>query len=150
MIFCKSLAYIKHLQTVLSFMPQYLHNRHFTLDEARMALPEVRSRIKHLLSLKHRLDALNYDIFKHEYFGGRGPNGSRFHPEELEELVRIVRYFEREGILIKSIQDGLIDFPHLRPNHEEVYLCWKYDEQDIEFWHGLSDGFSGRRPLSQL
>lgn len=131
-------------------MPHYLHNRHFTLEEARMVLPEVKSKMERLLSLKSKLDIFNYDIFKHEYLGGMGPNGSKYHPEELEDLVELIRYFEKEGILLKSIQEGLVDFPHIRLNDEEVYLCWKVGELDITFWHGLTDGFGGRRPVSQL
>jgi hypothetical protein len=51
---------------------------------------------------------------------------------------------------VKSVDDGLIDFPHLRSNDEEVYLCWKLGESDIQFWHNIADGFSGRKPLKDL
>ncbi len=128
-------------------MSGYFHKRHFTLEEAREKLQSVRPQCEKLRQLKSRLDELNYNLYKHEYFGGLGPNGSKFHPVELEQLVQIMRNFEKEGIVVKSLQEGLIDFPSLRPNGEEVYLCWKLGESDIAFWHSMDGGFSGRRPM---
>ena len=110
-------------------------------------LQTVRSKCGRLQDLKFRLDELNYNLYKHEYFGGLGPNGSKFHPPELEEIVQIMRFFEKEGIIVKSMEDGLIDFPSLRPNGEEVYLCWKMGEDDIAFWHSMDGGFNGRKSL---
>lgn len=128
-------------------MPGYFHKRHFTLEEAREKLHAVRRECEELRELKWRLDKLNYNLYKHEYFGGLGPNGSKFHPAELEKLVHVMRYFEKEGIVVKSIPEGLVDFPSIRPNGEEVYLCWKLGEDDIIYWHTLDGGFSGRRPM---
>ncbi|MBX7150250.1 DUF2203 domain-containing protein [bacterium] len=131
-------------------MPQYLHNRHFTVDEARSVLKSIRPKIEEMLQLRARLTELNYDIYKHAYFGGRGPNGSRYHPDELEALVCILRDLELKGVLIKSIEEGLIDFPHVRENGEEVYLCWKIGEENIDYWHSIADGFQGRRSIDHL
>ncbi|KAB2878448.1 DUF2203 domain-containing protein [bacterium] len=128
-------------------MSAYFHKRHFTPEEAKELLQTVRPQCERLLKLKSTLDELNYNLYKHEYFGGLGPNGSKFHPPELEELVQIMRFFEKEGVVVKSLQDGLIDFPSLRPNGEEVYLCWKAGEDDIAFWHTMDGGFSGRRSM---
>lgn len=128
-------------------MSGYFHKRHFTLEEARKLLNIVRENCTRLQRLKLKLDELNYNLYKHEYFGGLGPNGSKFHPQELEELVAIMRFFEKEGIVIKSMQDGLVDFPSLRSNGEEVYLCWKLSEVDIAYWHTIDGGFNGRKSL---
>jgi hypothetical protein len=128
-------------------MSGYFHKRHFTLEEARTLLPNIRLECESLRALKLKLDELNYNLYKHEYFGGLGPNGSKFHPVELEQLVAIMRHFEKEGIVVKSLQDGLIDFPSIRPNGEEVYLCWKLGETDITFWHTIDGGFNGRKSL---
>ena len=131
-------------------MTKYLHKRHYKLDEARLALAGVKAKVLKIVALKAKLDDLNYNIYKHEYFGVLGPNGSRFHPSELESLVEIMRFFEKEGIMIKSLQDGLIDFPCLRDNGEEIYLCWKLGEEDIDFWHSIEGGFNGRKPITEL
>src|SRR6267378_4016281 len=78
-----------------------------------------------LVSLKKKLDDRGYDIYRHEYFGGTGPNGERYFPPELQRLVTIAKNLDKKGIIIKGIDAGLIDFPHVRSNGEEVYLCWK-------------------------
>jgi len=28
-----------------------------------------------------------------------------------------------------------------------VNLCWKYGEHAITHWHGLDEGYAGRKPL---
>ena len=50
------------------------------------------------------------------------------------------------GALVKDLDEGLVDFPAQREG-EEVLLCWRLGEDEISFWHGLEEGFSGRRPL---
>ncbi|MBM2840365.1 MAG: hypothetical protein HW412_893, partial [Bacteroidetes bacterium] len=57
---------------------------------------------------------------------------------------------DARGIVVKGIDEGLIDFPHIRPNGEEVYLCWKLGEDDILSWHRIEDGFTGRKSIDQL
>jgi len=46
----------------------------------------------------------------------------------------------------KDLGLGLVDFLHLREGHE-VNLCWKYGEHEIRHWHGLDEGYAGRKPL---
>jgi hypothetical protein len=129
---------------------EFVHSLHFTLDHARWTLQSIIPLVNELVSLKRDLDDRGYDIYRHQYFGGSGPNGERFFPEELVRIVEIARDIEHRGILIKGFEDGLIDFPHIRSNGEEVYLCWKLGEKDIFFWHRIPDGFAGRRPISEL
>jgi hypothetical protein len=57
----------------------------------------------------------------------------------LEEITRL-------GGAVKDLGLGLVDFPHLRGGRE-VNLCWKYGERAIGFWHGLDEGFAGRKAL---
>jgi hypothetical protein len=50
------------------------------------------------------------------------------------------------GGVPKGIEEGLVDFPHLREGRV-VNLCWKYGETRIRFWHGMDEGFASRKPL---
>lgn len=131
-------------------MPDYLHQKHFTLEEARRELTAVHALASKLVELKKQLDAKGWDVYRHQYFGGRGPNGDGRFPDEMETLVEIVKGFEQRGIIVKGLEHGLIDFPHVRANGEEVYLCWKVGEDDINFWHTIDDGFLGRRSIKEL
>jgi len=54
---------------------------------------------------------------------------------------------ENTGVVVKSIEEGLLDFPSKRFD-EEIWLCWKYGEKEIKFWHDKDSGFQGRKPIS--
>jgi hypothetical protein len=57
-----------------------------------------------------------------------------------------VRQLEHLGVLVKDLDRGLVDFPALREG-EEVLLCWEVGEDEVAFWHGIEEGFAGRKPL---
>ena len=126
-----------------------LHAKHFTLEEARELLEDIRDRISDLTRLKGEVDALGYNLYRHQVFGGPGPNGEKTHPTE-KQLLKILEELHTAGIVVKGIDSGLIDFPTIRDNGEEVYLCWMLGESTIEHWHRISDGYAGRRPISEL
>ncbi len=125
-------------------------SRHFSLEEARSLLKGLLPNLTQMVNLKRVLDSKNYDIYRHSYFGGSGPNGTKNYPPELEELVDIMTRISERGILVKSLDEGLVDFPHLRKNGEEVYLCYKLGEESILFWHTRESGFDGRRSTTEL
>jgi hypothetical protein len=50
------------------------------------------------------------------------------------------------GGVPKDVGLGLVDFPHRRAG-EVVHLCWKFGEREVRFWHGLDEGYAGRKPL---
>ncbi len=52
------------------------------------------------------------------------------------------------GCQLKDLDTGLIDFPTLFRG-DEVCLCWKLGEPSIQFWHGVQEGFRGRRPIDR-
>ncbi len=126
------------------------HKRHFSLSEARSFLPQLKIKLNEIVSLKKSLDEDGYDIYKHQYFGGIGPNGTGKFPKDMEALIKLVQGIAEEGILIKGLDNGLIDFPHVRDNGEEVYLCFQLGEDDIEYWHSIQDGFAGRKDIEEL
>ncbi len=51
-----------------------------------------------------------------------------------------------EGIEVKDLEAGLVDFYSL-VDGELAYLCWQRGEPSVRFWHSLTSGFRGRRPL---
>ncbi len=126
------------------------HKKHFTLEEARRELTAAHALTTRVVELKQSLDQRGWDVYRHEYFGGMGPDGDGSFPPEMEMLVDIVKELDRRGIVIKGLDEGILDFPHVRKNGEEVYLCWKIGEDDIQFWHGITEGFAGRKELDTL
>lgn len=129
--------------------------RYFTTEEANEALAEVRPLTEELVGhrralveLQERQAALTMRI---------AGNGGNVEPHELEEvqeqldeevagIARCVARIHEVGALVKDLDAGLVDFPALRDD-VEVLLCWRLGEEEIAFWHGLDEGFSGRKPL---
>jgi len=64
----------------------------------------------------------------------------------ITKFYESVEILENTGVVVKSIEQGLLDFPSKRFD-EEVWLCWKYGETEIRFWHEKDSGFMGRKPI---
>ena len=126
------------------------HSKHFSLAEALTILPTIKTVVEEIGRLKRQLNRKGYDVYKHQYFGGIGPNGQGVFPPDMEKLVLSVRELNDQGIEIKDLEKGLIDFPHVRSNGEEVYLCYMLGEETIVAWHQIEGGFAARRSVTEL
>ncbi|MFQ5656619.1 MAG: DUF2203 domain-containing protein [Candidatus Methylomirabilales bacterium] len=129
--------------------------RYFTLDEANALLPELRVILEHFQTRRSQLEEHQQAL--EAIRQKAGGNGYRMASEEFVRLKREAEFFLEEcntaikkietlGCLLKDLQLGLIDFPSLRDGRE-VYLCWKPDEAEVVYWHGLTEGFAGRKPI---
>lgn len=123
---------------------------YYTVEEAQNLLRSIMPTLLQMTELKRKLNEMGFDVYKHEYYGGMGPNGTGKFPNEMEELIKIVKYLSSLSIEVKNIDTALIDFRHIRNNEEEVYLCYMLGEEKIEYWHGLNEGFMGRKTLDEL
>jgi len=123
------------------------HARHFTLEEARARLPWVEAKLAALRDARARLTDLEAREVLSEGAptNGGGQRGKQV-GEAFVELQNGVAAFDHRGIVLRDLDSGLIDFPSIREG-EEIYLCWIDGEADIGFWHGLDEGYAGRRPL---
>jgi len=50
------------------------------------------------------------------------------------------------GCVVKDLDSGLLDFPSVLDD-QEVYLCWRLGEDRIRYYHGMKEGFAGRKPI---
>jgi hypothetical protein len=66
--------------------------------------------------------------------------------EEAEAVARCLERIGELGAVVKDLDTGLVDFPALRGD-EEVFLCWRLGEDEIRYWHGVDEGFAGRKEL---
>lgn len=66
----------------------------------------------------------------------------------VQRLKAAIEKIQEFGCLVKDLDTGLIDFPTLL-NGTEVYLCWKLGESGIQYWHGVDEGFRGRKLIDQ-
>jgi hypothetical protein len=135
-----------------SIEDQPANTRIFSLDEARELIPVVREAMQDIQTEKQKLDALRRQLrqLTPTMRGNGHADDAQTLENQIHAQVTILRAaleaMGDAGVLVKDIEMGLVDFPSLRDG-EIVYLCWKIDEPDIQYWHHIDDGFAGRRPL---
>ena len=66
---------------------------------------------------------------------------------KVTEFYQAIEDLESLGVVLKGLEQGLLDFPAKRFD-EEIWLCWKEGETEIKFWHEKDTGFMGRKPIS--
>ena len=128
----------------------YVYKKHFSIDEARLYLPTLRFKMNELMRLKGQLDRIGFNIYTRKYRPGFNPDTLTEFPDEFMQFTDDVQALQEDGVQLKGVDEGLADFPAIRDNGEEVFLCWKDGEDDIEFWHTLDAGFRGRRPMVEF
>jgi|SRR5437588_4400010 len=132
--------------------------RFFTLPQAEKLLPEVESAIRDAIALKSEYQQAEQEwqnfCSRVAMQGGTLVDHSRVLDQKssreatAQSLKDAIDKIHEYGCLVKDLDIGLIDFPTLLRG-EEVYLCWKLGEPGIRFWHGVSEGFRGRKPIDQ-
>lgn len=121
--------------------------KHYTLEEARALLPQIRQWLGKIHELRRQLKPLDARI-EQLLAGGADIGGESVQAQVrlLAQLQKVVREFYQREIQIKDVDRGLIDFPAFKEGRE-VFLCWELEDDDIEFWHELDAGFAGRERL---
>jgi hypothetical protein len=76
-------------------------------------------------------------------------NGHGSGTGERAELDAVLEGLSAEGIVIKDLAQGLVDFAARSPSGREYWLCWLVGEPAVAWWHWPEDGFAGRTPLSR-
>lgn len=129
--------------------------KEFTLDEAEAILPRVRDVLLRMQDAKRQIDVLRVglqDAVRSSTGNGhvRDERSLEAKKQEAERLVAEINAnletLHEWGIELKSLDEGLVDFPHRRGGRR-VYLCWRLGEERIQYWHDADAGFAGRQPL---
>jgi hypothetical protein len=127
-------------------MPHF--EKHFSVDEANDLLPELRQLLARIREVRHSL-SIEWEraqaVLKAAAHNGGGKEASGY-VSDLTRLNAVLQEFQRQGVVIKDFDRGLVDFPHWRDGRE-VYLCWEMAEDQVRFWHGLESGYAGRQPI---
>jgi hypothetical protein len=121
--------------------------RHYTREEARALLPQVSKWLDQLTDAKKNLETMDRRLSKALGLGDDlgGPLVNKY-IRALAQIRDILQRFAAREIQIKDLDRGLIDFPAF-VGGKEVFLCWEKGEDDIEFWHDLDTGYTGRERL---
>ena len=122
---------------------------YFTTNEANQALPDVIKKFEFTLAKKNEVSKIEQQLQMslstentfEDYVALKQKLNSA-----ITQFYEAVEILENTGVVVKSIEQGLLDFPSKRFD-EEVWLCWKYGETEIKFWHEKDSGFMGRKPI---
>jgi hypothetical protein len=129
--------------------------RLFTPDEANAALLELRPIAERMVA--HSAALAKAQLRQAELVTRIAGNGGDLTPGDVREaaetvareadaIADCVRLIDEAGVQVKDLNEGLLDFPAQRDG-EDVLLCWEVGEAEVAFWHGLDEGFAGRKPL---
>jgi len=128
----------------------------FTLDEAQSLLPVLESLLKSAIEGKKLAETIDAEFqeIAHRVFLNGGtflkivPLAKR--RAERDKAVQTVKDAITEiasiGVQVKDLDMGLLDFPCV-VDGQVILLCWKLGEKAITYWHGLEEGFAGRKPI---
>ncbi|HEV8459920.1 MAG TPA: DUF2203 domain-containing protein [Gaiellaceae bacterium] len=130
-------------------------DRIFTPDEANSALDEVRPVAERLVAVRQRMRELEHA--QGDLVTAIGGNGGGYAASDLNaaqtELVGLadaaaacIERLEELGVALKDLDIGLLDFPAERDG-VRVWLCWHVGEDSVDYWHGLEEGYAGRKPI---
>lgn len=117
--------------------------KYFTPEEANRTLPLVKKIVKDILDYSFELKTISDSI-----------DGEIEDNRETQRIISSIKGFMKEleeiGCYYKdwNFSIGLVDFPSII-NDEEVYLCWKSDEESIIYYHGINEGFKGRKLIPE-
>lgn len=133
-------------------------SRYFTLAEAERLLPEVNrvmgEAIECFAAHQEAESKLQDAMRRIIMLGGSIADRDSFtelnaQKEGAAAALKIaIEHIHSLGCQVKDLSLGLVDFPTLY-HGDEVLLCWRYGEERIEYWHGLEEGFRGRKPIDR-
>jgi hypothetical protein len=118
--------------------------KYFTPFEAKKTLPLVKKIVKDILDTTKEMRLIAEDV--------DGNIESDSVKPKIQKMAGDVNGFMQEleeiGCLYKdwNFIIGLVDFPAV-VDGREVYLCWRSDEEDVKFYHGIEEGYSSRKPI---
>jgi len=123
---------------------------YFTISSANEKLPVIIKKFKSVTHLKNEIIKIEQQLSS-----SLSPTGNFEQyviiKQKLNSIVtkfyQAIEDLEKTGVVIKGIDEGLLDFPSKRFD-DEIWLCWKQGETEIKFWHEKDIGFSGRKPIS--
>ena len=123
---------------------------YFSISEANKILPIVIKKFNFVKKLKSEIMKFEHELSNDMSSSNSLEEFSRL-KQKLNSVVtkfyQSIEDLESTGVVLKGLEDGLLDFPAKRFN-DEIWLCWKEGETEIKFWHEKDSGFMGRKPIS--
>ena len=129
--------------------------RFYDIDSANARLADLRPVLEQLKADRDAVAEAQSELVRFSQSNGdpRHSAGVQERQERVRELVRRMRHavarIEDWDVTLRDIETGLVDFPALATGRP-IWLCWRFGEDEIGWWHEQSTGFDGRKPLLEL
>src|SRR5215471_11826951 len=130
--------------------------RTFTLEEAQTLIPVLESLLRSAMEGKKLIQEVEAELQEtgSRIFLSGGSNVDvlrlarrKAQRDKATQTVKdSLAEINATGVQVKDLDIGLLDFPCLIED-QIILLCWKLGENKITHWHGLSEGFRGRKPI---
>ena len=132
--------------------------RTFTVAEAQTLLPVLESLLRSAIEAKaliEEVDAEQQALANRIFLNGgtmvnvvKVARRKAEREKALQKAKDAVAEIDATGVQVKDLDIGLLDFPCL-VGDEVILLCWKLGEKGITHWHGMEEGFKGRKPIDE-
>jgi hypothetical protein len=122
--------------------------RLFSLQEANAVILKIRPLLAQVIAIRTEIMEKRPEVWS-TLAKAASNGGNRVTAQVDLDFIRLESLLKRileTGVEVKDIDAGLVDFRSMREGRE-VYLCWKFGEDEIQFWHELNAGFAGRQEL---
>jgi hypothetical protein len=133
-------------------------DRTFTLDEAQSLLPILESLLRTAINAKKLIEEVDAEqqALHHRIFLNGGMSldivllaQRKADRAKAEQRAKdAVAEIHATGVQVKDLDMGLLDFP-CDVEGQTILLCWKLGEKSIAHWHGMQEGYAGRKPIDE-
>ncbi|HVL65077.1 MAG TPA: DUF2203 domain-containing protein [Actinomycetota bacterium] len=123
-------------------------SKRYTVAEANALLPYLAPTLVELREKFEAAQQAKEDVAETASGNGHATGGGRENAL-LARVQELLERLEEWEVTLRDLESGLVDFPAEREG-EEILLCWRLGEPEVEWWHPADEGFAGRRPISEL
>lgn len=130
--------------------------RTFTVAEAETLLPILESLLRSAIQAKALIEEVDAEqqALANRIFVNGGTlvdivtvaRRKAEREKALQKAKDAVAEIDATGVQVKDLDIGLLDFPCV-VGDDVILLCWKLGEKKITHWHGMEEGFAGRKPI---
>tara|TARA_B100000029_G_scaffold336510_1_gene328620 strand:- start:1134 stop:1526 length:393 start_codon:yes stop_codon:yes gene_type:complete len=124
--------------------------KEYSLKDAEKMIPSLKRDFKNIVALKENLDEIGFDIVYGTFREGCSPNGTGSLPEDFLSFCKIIEEkFHKLGILLRSLEEGVVDFPSKRKN-KDIFLTWIYPASKIGYWYFPEEGYQEKKSINDF
>ena len=124
--------------------------KYFSVAEAEALIPDLERIFEAILEIAAKAEAKAENIRRLSEDEQRHVPELAIEKSQLQFMANgMNEWFQKIaelGALPKGLDPALVDFPH-RLGGQDVVLCWKLGDKKITHYHGVDEGFSGRKAL---